>query len=1087
MKRSRQLLLALLAMFAWSSAVNATTVTENFDDVTVTNTTTLSNGWVILNGTVGSYVGSNDYSVGYSSDVKPYGNNGKALYAEYGNNNKGKYVIIPTALQNKLKFYYKSTLSDRSKYSSAIEIYEATVNGDSYEVGTTPLKSITPSKGGGWVELSDFDLGTKGTIVAIMLQRTVIDDVEYEIYEKTEGAALGVKDGLNTISSGYKYSYGLVDAGAEKVFTLFNTGSQDLALTAAATNGFGTELSAATLPAGSEITLTVKAPTTSANGIVTITPAAGSGLEAFTIAVSATVKESGKMFIDFTDGMPEDWETTGIGEYYGSSYTWTVGEGYVGTTAGNSSYAGALTTTEMQFDADETLYFKAQKYGTSTFYSPSVTVQYFNGTEWKNANETPFTNMNTEDWTDYTVTIPAGTKRLRFYGWYVKLTSIYGGVLKAVPARPKLAVDGIENGGSLSWGYADVPAGTEKTVTLKNTGKADLKVAFAATDDYTLSATEATIKAGETFDLTIGTPAHDGEGVLTITPAAESGLAVYTINLKSYYKVPKAMMDIQTTKVEFGKVYADAKETITVSNTGDADLTATIASDNEKFVVSAASITVKQGETGTFDITYKYDGTVSGMQTATITVTPNDGSAQKITASANNKKAGVWSEDFEEGIPASWTNDGWTVGYSINDGSDVKRASAGMSNGYLITPRLKAEADEELTFDFIGQWALLKVEWANELEGTWTLYNTYGSTEESTPLTTITFKAPAAGNYYLRFSGSGSYLDNFEGFNLDRLPADAIVKSSSLPATGNQYAEYKASVTIENKGSEAQTAVAQLYFKGEVKDTQEQALAVDGQAKIDLSFIPEEAAEDAEVKIVVTLKGVLGFTKTVEGTVTIAEVETISETAANTFEADKNYVGVRLNYTAKNGWSTIALPFAPTSEQMTQIFGEGWKAYYFNKYNEGVLSFQSTTFIRAGVPFIVYTENAPAVAPVLLNVTITATEASADESNGASFKATWSPIAAPGMEGKWGINDQAKIAKGTAKASINGLRGYFELPAASEARIEFYDGDTVTAIGSVEAVKDQSNDTYNLQGQRINQRTVKKGLYIVNGKKMIVK
>lgn len=1060
MKRSRQLLVALLAMLAWSGATFAQeTVLEDFNG-------DLPEGWTLA---------------GNLTHDDTRAKSGKGIWTSEKAEKTNYMVTAELKGSSTIKFLARTYNTRSYGYLTLYAVdAEGKLTGEKLDEVRTPNQSNGSSLT--WAEYT-FTVPAGNQRVAIDFYYVALDNMEYTpAPAATEGPGLSVSGDTDG-----KLEFGMVNPGATKTLTLDNPGSTSITVDATTTGGFTATPSSITIAAKGTETLTIAAPAATATGTVTITPnPAVAGIEPVTVQLSCTVKDPNKMFADFVDNaLPEDWTADGNG-----SYAWSFEEGFAQYT-GSYTYAGQLTTPAMIFDTDETLMFDVAgnnawepDYGSAW----AGTVEIFVSTDGTNFGEAikSFTDIHYNVWQSCSVTIPAGTKYVRFQCSYANIDNIYGGKIDATP-RPRLEVADIANGGELNWGFADVPAGTEKTVTLKNIGKADLKVAFAATDDYTLSATEATIKAGETFDLTIGTPAHDGEGVLTITPAAESGLAVYTISLKSYYKVPKAMMDIQTTKVEFGKVYADAKETITVSNTGDADLTATIASDNEKFVVSAASITVKQGETGTFDITYKYDGTVSGMQTATITVTPNDGSAQKITASANNKKAGVWSEDFEEGIPASWTNDGWTVGYSINDGSDVKRASAGMSNGYLITPRLKAEADEELTFDFIGQWALLKVEWANELEGTWTLYNTYGSTEESTPLTTITFKAPAAGNYYLRFSGSGSYLDNFEGFNLDRLPADAIVKSSSLPATGNQYAEYKASVTIENKGSEAQTAVAQLYFKGEVKDTKEQALAVDGQAKIDLSFIPEEAAEDAEVKIVVTLKGVLGFTKTVEGTVTIAEVETISETAANTFEADKTYVGVRLNYTAKNGWSTIALPFAPTSEQMTQIFGEGWKAYYFNKYNEGVLSFQSTTFIRAGVPFIVYTENAPAVAPVLLNVTITATEASADESNGASFKATYSPIAAPGMEGKWGINDQAKIAKGTAKASINGLRGYFELPAASEARIEFYDGDTVTAIGSIEAVKDQSNDTYNLQGQRINQRTVKKGLYIVNGKKMIVK
>ena len=89
------------------------------------------------------------------------------------------------------------------------------------------------------------------------------------------------------------------------------------------------------------------------------------------------------------------------------------------------------------------------------------------------------------------------------------------------------------------------------------------------------------------------------------------------------------------------------------------------------------------------------------------------------------------------------------------------------------------------------------------------------------------------------------------------------------------------------------------------------------------------------------------------------------------------------------------------------------------------------------------------------------------------------------MEGKWGVTSEARIAKGTDEASIKGFRAYFELPdGANGARLSFYDDATgiTTVIGADELNDDKA---YNLGGQRV--QNPKKGLYIINGKKVVIK
>ena len=120
---------------------------------------------------------------------------------------------------------------------------------------------------------------------------------------------------------------------------------------------------------------------------------------------------------------------------------------------------------------------------------------------------------------------------------------------------------------------------------------------------------------------------------------------------------PAPIMGINLTKVLFGKVVADASETITVTNTGNAVLEATIAVDNNEFTVSPANLSVAAGQSGTFTISYVYNAEAYGAHTATVTVTPNAGEAATIAASAYVRNPNVWSEDF-----AGWQRARWLEG-----------------------------------------------------------------------------------------------------------------------------------------------------------------------------------------------------------------------------------------------------------------------------------------------------------------------------------------------------------------------------------------------------------------------------------------
>ena len=1078
MKKTYLMFALLLSLMGVNGAL-AATVTDDFTSYSATSSgQTLGDNWYVYPGDDGSY---GRFGSDYTYKKNDYDGADYNYVSGYSSNyNKNVWLVLKKQVSGSVIFRSKMARNSGTIYVTN----KVTAVGDgTFTVDKTGAQSYSIST---TTSSNTYSAGDAATYVAFCIPSDQLRllDVTYTEFEKSDGPALkvsGATDGA--------LNFGMVNPGATKTLTLSNPGTASITVNIATTGGFTANPTSATIAAGEQQTLTISAPEATATGKVTITPTV-SGVDAVTVTLSATVKDPNKVFETLATGsIPEDWTST----------SWYFTTGYAYTSSWYEASNARLITPLLTVKEGEVFMIEAM--GTYSGYQTFFIEYSTDKTNWTKS-ATAITLGS--DWATYSVSdIPAGKYYIAIHASQARVRNFYGGEYDNTPT-PKLAVEGIANGGSLSWGYADVPAGSTKTITLKNDGTADLDVTIAATDDYTVDPAAATVEAnGGTVAVTIGTPAHDGNGVLTIMPAEGSGLSPYTINLTSYYKEPKPVMAIDKTAIAFGRVNEVKTETVTVSNSGDADLVATIANDNtENFTVSTESLTVAPGETGTFTVTYNYAEGTWGTFTANIKVTPNYGSTydvKTITASATSKDPNVWDEDFEEGsIPETWTNEGeWTVSTptaSGNNGTKMATISSYNNPKTLTTPRLAAKAGDVLSF-YIGMQyddEPLTIEYSNDDRATWNVIE--DGVASYTASGDIAFTAPTDGKYFLRFTGTFAMLDNFSGFKLDLPAADAVITASTLPATGNQFVAYNASVTVENKGTEAQVAVAKLFVNGEEKASDEAELAVAASATIDLSFVPEEAITDGTATIEVTLKDVEDFAaKTVEATINIAAAPVIDETAENSFTTGILPVAV-LNYTPKNGWNTIGVPFQLTNDILTTIFGEGWKAYELTGYSNNEISFSQTTNFVAGYPYIIYAEAAPQEASFKLeNLNISSASEKEDVRGGLAFRSTFAPIAPGQLTEWWGVTNQGRIQPAGSGASLKALRGYFYMNASapetnlSEARIVYINLDgTVTAISSVKAQLKADGNTYDLSGRKLT-GNLKQGVYIQNGKKIVIK
>lgn len=186
-----------------------------------------------------------------------------------------------------------------------------------------------------------------------------------------------------------------------------------------------------------------------------------------------------------------------------------------------------------------------------------------------------------------------------------------------------------------------------------------------------------------------------------------------------------------------------------------------------------------------------------------------------------------------------------------------------------------------------------------------------------------------------------------------------------------------------------------------------------------------------------------------------------------------------------NKWNTLCVPFE------TEIAGtalEGATVKTIGTIKGNVINLKDADKIEAGVPYLVMPTTGDIVNPTFKSVTIT--EISAKEAGNTDYKfvGTYSPKTI--NEGEfgtiWGVTAEGKLAKINANTTMKGLRAYFVFPTTTAAAKLNFDGET-TGINNIETNATVNGKVYNLNGQYVGNSLngLKKGIYVVNGKKVI--
>lgn len=239
---------------------------------------------------------------------------------------------------------------------------------------------------------------------------------------------------------------------------------------------------------------------------------------------------------------------------------------------------------------------------------------------------------------------------------------------------------------------------------------------------------------------------------------------------------------------------------------------------------------------------------------------------------------------------------------------------------------------------------------------------------------------------------------------------------------------------------------------------------------------------------------------------------------AKNVDAVKDYEGktvdkitINRSFAADGGWYTLCLPFALTADDIKTTFKDAlfneFESVSVNAQGVAQLKFKKVTETKAGVPYMVLPRGTTVEKPVFNNKTIEKTtpqtitrtcEASDGETLGYKFIGVYDPTVVSGENNVRfvGGNQGTELLIPDGKGTIKGLRAYFVFPNSSEGIITQaklnIDDDSTTGIISINAINaNHSNETniYTLSGQQVskNQKTLKPGIYIKHGKKIMVR
>ena len=246
-----------------------------------------------------------------------------------------------------------------------------------------------------------------------------------------------------------------------------------------------------------------------------------------------------------------------------------------------------------------------------------------------------------------------------------------------------------------------------------------------------------------------------------------------------------------------------------------------------------------------------------------------------------------------------------------------------------------------------------------------------------------------------------------------------------------------------------------------------------------------------------------------------AENVTLDGNANNTDAINKLKVGKQYNVTLNNRkfgankWYSVVLPFSVSQKQMKDVFGPDVKVLHYNDVDGTDLNLFEHFYqmIVGGTPVLVKPSK-DVTNPVFSNVTLTSKEVVDIKNSGFKCTGSWDNKDFPeysyfidAKTNSFYLYDPTKVEAGTVKPHAGAFRSWIIASgnASTAKQLTMHingieeQGETTAiwnAISGNDDAEVASKGIYSLSGQKMNAtdtRSLPKGIYIVNGKKFIVK
>lgn len=232
-------------------------------------------------------------------------------------------------------------------------------------------------------------------------------------------------------------------------------------------------------------------------------------------------------------------------------------------------------------------------------------------------------------------------------------------------------------------------------------------------------------------------------------------------------------------------------------------------------------------------------------------------------------------------------------------------------------------------------------------------------------------------------------------------------------------------------------------------------------------------------------------------------------TISNLTEGNQYNVTLNRSFGA-NKWYAVVLPFSVSQKQMKSVFGDGVKVLHYSDVTGTDLNLFEHFYqmIVGGTPVLVKPAK-DVTNPKFANVTLTCNKVVDIEDSGFKCTGSWNNVDFPeysyfidAKTNSFYLYDPTKVETGTVKPHAGAFRAWIistSTNPAAAAQLTMHingieeQGETTAIWNAITGNDDAevaSNGIYSLSGQRMNAtdtRSLPKGIYIVNGKKFIVK